>query len=176
MPLTYFKNMRVIYRFFLSAIIFGTCFCAQGQIKGPGGLSFYRVHQLNNPGGLFNVVTVTRPSIFETEGRLKGALVIGVQPLPGHFQGHVGESTDLSLNGPVFKGESIVIKGKTLTMASVNVDIVNEKGETIGYAESKVRFDQEQNRLEINVNLPPGFYTIQIPVTDGVASKTVIVQ
>jgi len=175
----YFKNMRVVNRFILSAVLLSTAFSAQAQFNGTNSLSFYNLGQLNGlEGGRYTVTTISRERLFNPS-YLKGALVFtkdGQTAFSGIGKRYVGESMELRVNGPVDAGKPIIFSGRTLVVGSVNIDIVNVKGETIQYKESQVRYDEQQQRLVIELPLVPGIYTFQIPVADGIASKTVIIQ
>lgn len=78
--------------------------------------------------------------------------------------------------GPFQAGDIIEIKGRVLSETSVLVDILDGTGKAVSYKETDVEFDQEGSVLRLKMPLKPGFYTLQIPVWNGVATKSIIVQ
>ena len=171
--------MRVTNRIFLTAVLLSVCLMSYGQL--PSSKLRFPAHPDSiraNAKKLKPVIVYTTPKalVFKTTGSNNGAKGITAISIPNANHQFIGRPKAIKVNGPVQSGYPIVVSGNTLMQSSVNVDIVNELGESIVYKESEVKLNEEQNELRIDVKLPAGIYKLSIPVADGITNKTVIVQ
>ncbi len=171
--------MRVTNRIFLTTVLVCVCLMSFGQLSSsklrfPANPDSIRL----NAKKLKPVILYSTPKalVFKTTGSNNGTKGITAISIPNANHQFIGRPKAIKVNGPVQSGNPIVVSGITLMQSSVNVDIVNELGESIVYKESEIKLNEEQNELRIDVKLTPGIYKLTIPVADGITNKTVIVQ
>lgn len=163
--------MSVSKRLFFIIVLLSGSLMAQGQTGGInfGNLSFFNQLQLGSPVNSqylpYKVTLAPKGAIVYTKG-------VTVSSVPMY----VGESDQIRVNGPVDSGKPILLTGKKLLDSSVNIQILDQDGSTITFNDADVRFDKKLEQLRLDLTLEPGFYTLQIPVADGIVNKTVIIQ
>lgn len=173
--------MNVFYRIALVLIVISCSGALSAQtdkidsVKTKGsGVMFYMPK-----GGLYtvskNLRSTSAPKPIWTNG---GYLfpVKKLDSLSGTPKFYRSDSDFLKVNGPVEEGRPVILSGKKLQANSVDIAITDAAGKPIEYKETEIVFDEKEGQLSIHTPLPKGIYTLYVPVVDGVAVKTVIVQ
>lgn len=173
--------MKVFYRIALVLLMIssGSVLIAQTKKADSVKTKDLRVRYFNPQGGLFTFGKALKSKKSPIKGWTNGVYVatsIRKDSLSAMPKYYTEDNDFLKVNGPVEEGRPVILRGKILQANSVDIAITNEEGQAVNYKETEVVFDEKKGELSIHTALPTGIYTLQVPVVDGVAVKTVIVQ
>lgn len=77
---------------------------------------------------------------------------------------------------PLDQGERLLIRGEPLTSQSVNIKVITSNGQVLSGGQVNAQIDDDLTQMTLELNMPPGFYLLQIPVKSGFVTRKLVIR
>lgn len=77
---------------------------------------------------------------------------------------------------PVNQGEKLFIRGEPLIPQSVNIKVMTSNGQILSGGPVNAQFNDNLTEMALTLNIPAGFYLLQVPVKSGFVTRRLIIR